>query len=201
MVGVIARDHAYTAADASRAAAEISNANASNADPAGIPPLQQAAIAPIIAEDARRGVPVHAFDPDASPAEKAKLARQAGQAKAQLEALNPLAKRKKEAEKGLALGIDNSSKGGAPASTVTADDADAAEEMVEGMEGMPGGIAKAGAPAVPPWVSHTGFEDDGGGEGAGGKRSRLYRRKRAGRTGNEGLGVTGHKIRNEGEHV
>ena len=161
MVGVIARDHAYTAADASRAAAEISNSNASNADPAGIPPSQQAAIAPIIAEDARRGVPVHAFDPDASPAEKASLARQAGQAKAQLEALNPLAKRKKEAEKGLALGIDNSSKGGAPASTVTADDADAAEEMVEGMEGMPGGIAKAGAPAVPPWVSHTGFEGTG----------------------------------------
>jgi hypothetical protein len=99
------------------------------------------------------------------------------------------------------LGIDNSSKGGAPASTVTADDADAAEEMVEGMEGMPGGIAKAGAPAVPPWVSHSGFEEDGGGGGERGKRSRLYGHKRAGRTGSEGLGVTGDKIRNEGEHV
>jgi hypothetical protein len=149
MAGVIARDHAYNASTAAHSAAQIASADASNASPAGMPNAQKAAVAAVTAADAQKGVPVHAFDPDASPAEKAKLA---GQAKAQLAAINPLAKRKKEAEKGISLGIDNSHRGGAPASTVTADDADA-PVMAEGADGMPGGIPAGAASTVPPWVS------------------------------------------------
>jgi hypothetical protein len=101
---------------------------------------------------------IQAFNPDADPAQKAALA---GAAKAQLDALPTLGRRKaiEEANAGLALGVDTSGvdgQGVMPVPTVTVSDADAVsrgEGQIAGLDAMPGSIPTGAAPAVPTWVS------------------------------------------------
>ena len=108
MVGIIARDHAYPSGTPAAA-------DPTTAEPGGMTNAEKEAVAGVLAADAIKGAPVHAFDPDASPEAKARVS---SAAQAQRDAL-PSLRKKKEAQSGTALGVDTSARDGGPTPTLT----------------------------------------------------------------------------------
>ncbi|EIW70089.1 hypothetical protein TREMEDRAFT_71520 [Tremella mesenterica DSM 1558] len=128
-----------------------SPASASAASPGGMTNDEKVAVGGMIARDERKGANVHAFDPDASPAQKAAAA---GQAKAQLGIPSP-SSIKNHGVGSRAVAIDTSNKANVPRPTVTLDDVDKtsrAEGEEVGAAAMPGAVPAGAAPSVPTWV-------------------------------------------------
>ncbi|ORX40969.1 C2 domain-containing protein [Kockovaella imperatae] len=108
----------------------------------------------LLKADAERGAAVHAFDPDATPEEKAAAA---GKARAQLQAIpgTEHLKHRRSALGGRAVAIDTSTTNGAPAPTITMADIDhasRAEGQEVGGQSVPGAIPTGAAPPVPKWL-------------------------------------------------
>ncbi|ORY31245.1 C2 domain-containing protein [Naematelia encephala] len=124
----------------------------SAASPGGMTNDEKVSVAGVLARDESKGAAVHAFNPDASPEEKAALA---GHDKALLSAIPGVDRLRHHKEDGRAVVVDTSLTGSGPAPTVSLDDVDKAsraEGQVAGGDQVPGSIPAGTAPPVPTWM-------------------------------------------------